>query len=43
MDEYRGSMNGQCEDYACCGSGTAGVTDRIHRSGGSRVSAPHGY
>jgi hypothetical protein len=36
-------MNGKCEDYARCGSDTAGVTDRVHRSGGSRVSAPYDY
>ena len=30
-------LNGQCEGYARCEPDTTGVTDCVHRSGGSRA------
>ena len=42
-EEYRGSLNGQCEDYARCEPDTTGVTDCVHRSGGSRAPTPADY
>ena len=36
-EEYRGSLNGQCEGYARCEPDTTGGTDCVHRSGGSRA------
>jgi hypothetical protein len=39
-EEYRRSMNGQCEDYALCEPDATEVTDCVHRSSGSRAPAP---
>ena len=42
-EEYRGSLNGQREGYARCEPDTTGVTDCVHRSGGSRAPTPADY
>jgi hypothetical protein len=33
-------MNGQYEEHADCEPDAAGVTDRVHRSSGSRAAVP---